>query len=67
MKHLKSYVNPLETSIDEFADPNLVGPPEDIIEKLNRYMGMGVKSLKILFINGLEGIELFGNEVLPQI
>lgn len=44
----------------------LVGTPEQIIEKLNRYMDMGIRSFVLSGYPLIEECELFGKLVLPH-
>jgi len=57
----------INKSIEEFADSHFIGSPKDIIEKLGKYINVGVTNLCLIFGNGLEGIELFADEVIPKI
>ncbi len=45
----------------------IVGTPEQIIEKLNRYMDMGIRSFVLSGYPLIEECELFGQLVLPQL
>ena len=45
----------------------IVGTPEQIIEKLNRYMDMGIRSFVLSGYPLIEECELFGKLVLPQL
>lgn len=54
-------------SVKEFAQSHFVGSPKDITEKLAKYKDVGLTNLCLLFGNGLEGIRLFADEVIPEI
>jgi alkanesulfonate monooxygenase len=45
----------------------LVGTPDQIIEKLNRYMDMGIRSFVLSGYPLIEECELFGKMVLPKL
>jgi alkanesulfonate monooxygenase len=45
----------------------IVGTPEQIIEKLNRYMDMGIRSFVLSGYPLIEECELFGQLVLPKL
>ncbi|WP_425549955.1 hypothetical protein, partial [Compostibacter hankyongensis] len=45
----------------------LVGTPEQILEKMNRYMDMGIRAFILSGYPLIEECELFGKLVLPQL
>jgi alkanesulfonate monooxygenase len=45
----------------------IVGTPEQVIEKLNRYMDMGIRSFILSGYPLIEECELFGKKVLPHL
>ncbi len=55
----------INKSVKEFADSHFIGSPKEVIEKLWKYEDVGITNLCLIFGNGLEGIELFADEVIP--
>ncbi len=55
---------------DDMADWTLVGSPEEVAERLRRYVGLGINQLQLRFIapsasGYAEQVERFGEEVAP--
>lgn len=67
MKLALRHAKAINKSVKEFADSHFIGSPKDIIEKLEKYINVGITNLCLTFGNGLEGIELFADEVIPEI
>lgn len=70
---------PLETEIADrptremeprydFLKSNLVGTPDEVIERLQEYVGIGVTHFMIWFLDfpSRKGVELFAKEVMPS-
>jgi len=66
MKLALPHARAINKSVKEFADSHFIGSPKDIIEKLGKYKDVGLTNLCLIFGNGLEGIELFADEVIPE-
>jgi len=59
-----------DLSPEELADKTLIGAPEDIVRRLERFLDIGVNHfiVKHLPFNGeVESVRLFGREVIPAL
>jgi probable F420-dependent oxidoreductase len=59
-----------DLSPEELADKTLIGAPEDIVRRLERFLDIGVNHfiVKHLPFNGeIESVRLFGREVIPAL
>jgi len=67
MKLALPHARAINKSVEELADSHFIGSHKDIIKKLGKYVNVGVTNLCLIFGNGLEGVELFADEVIPEI
>jgi len=65
VKAASSYARAINKPIEEFIANYFVGSPTSVIEKLKKYVNIGVTNLCLFFVNGAEGIEIFNEEVFP--
>ena len=58
-----------EVDTEEYRSRNLIGSPEEIVERVEQYAEVGIEQMQLLFLDcpSRTGLELFASEVMPQV